>query len=90
MKTKKGYLQKKMESVEYRTMRCLAIYLYYHDRKDLLWMHYSGMLKKGNLEACQALLIAYAQLKDREKNIREAIGYHHEITEAEVSDLILV
>lgn len=89
MKTKEGYLQKKMKSVEYRTMRCLGIYLYYHDRRDLLWMHYSGQLRKGNLEACQALLIAYAQLKDREKNSRVVIGYRRERIEAEVPDLIL-
>ena len=67
MKTEKGYLKRKMERAEYRLMRCLAVYLYCHNRRDLLWMHYTSRLKQGDLESCEALLMAFAEMQDRKK-----------------------
>lgn len=90
MKKEKGYFQNKMRGPEYRAMRCLAAYLYYHDRRDLLWMHYSSKLRKGDLESCEALLVAFAQLKDREDQMQDAAGSYDEATEIELSDLIPV
>ncbi len=90
MKKEKGYFQKKMRGAEYRAMRCLATYLYYHNKRDLLWMHYSSKLKRGDLESCEALLVAFAQLKDRENQMQDVTGNYDEKAEIELSDLLPV
>ena len=88
MKTEERYFQKKMRLPEYCAMRCLATYLYYHDRRDLLWMHYSSKLKNGDLESCEALLVAFAQLKDLEDQRQVVAGRYYKETEVELSHLI--